>query len=71
MSHSILVTGATGLLGSKLVVDLVRKGFKVRAMSRSKVPKLDLIQLHGGGKMFETDAVEWIEGDITNLVDVL
>ena len=71
MKQIILVTGATGLLGSKLVVDLIRKGIKVRAMSRFKTPKMELIQFHHGGVMPDVDAVEWIVGDVTNPVDVM
>lgn len=32
----ILVTGATGLVGSHVVDNLLRKGYKVRAVARSK-----------------------------------
>lgn len=36
--YSILVTGATGFIGSKLVEKLVRNGYTVKGMSRQKIP---------------------------------
>ena len=36
--YSILVTGATGFIGKKLVERLATTGYKVTAMSRSKHP---------------------------------
>ena len=36
--YSILVTGATGFIGKKLLTELSGQGYKVKAMSRSKYP---------------------------------
>ncbi|MBM3910754.1 MAG: NAD-dependent epimerase/dehydratase family protein, partial [Thaumarchaeota archaeon] len=36
-SYSILVTGATGFIGSRLLAALSKKGYKVKAMSRKKI----------------------------------
>ncbi|SMO52258.1 Nucleoside-diphosphate-sugar epimerase [Solitalea koreensis] len=52
----ILVTGATGFLGSQLVFDLVSSGKMVRALKRSssKIPQC-LANLSG---------IEWVNGDV-------
>jgi len=43
-SYSILVTGATGFIGSKLIASLSSLGYSVKAMSRKAVPDSDLIK---------------------------
>jgi dihydroflavonol-4-reductase len=53
----ILVTGASGLVGSHLVTQLVKEGKKVRALYRSAVPGMP-----------GSDKVEWIKGDILDVV---
>jgi dihydroflavonol-4-reductase len=53
----ILITGASGLVGSHLVTQLVREGKQVRALYRSSVPVMP-----GANK------VEWIRGDILDVV---
>ena len=50
----ILVTGATGKIGSRLVRDLTRRGYQVRALVRDR---LHAAQLEG-------DHVEVAEGDL-------
>lgn len=64
----ILVTGATGLVGSRLAFDLVSQGHDVRALKR---PGRDLSEVNkvfsfydaaNGAKYFT--AIEWVEGDI-------
>jgi len=44
MPYSILVTGATGFIGKKLLAKLSDLGYKVKAMSRSKYPDTENIQ---------------------------
>lgn len=55
----ILVTGATGFLGTELVLQLSRKGLKIRALKRehSKVP--DVLQGIG--------LIDWVVADINDL----
>ena len=55
----ILVTGGTGLLGSKLLHALVEKGIKVRALRRatSKLNKVEDI----------SNQIEWVEGDVLDI----
>ncbi|NCI45093.1 NAD-dependent epimerase/dehydratase family protein [Sediminibacterium soli] len=55
----VLVTGATGLLGSHLVKRLVKDGEQVRALYRSAIPVFD-----------GSDKVEWIRGDILDVVQL-
>ncbi len=55
----ILVTGATGLVGSHLIRELVRQGKTVRALYRSSVPAMDV-----AGK------IQWLKGDILDIVSL-
>lgn len=53
----ILITGASGLVGSHLVTQLVKEGKQVRALYRSSIPVMP-----------GADKVEWIRGDILDVV---
>ncbi len=53
----ILVTGASGLVGSHLVTQLVKEGKKVRALYRSAIPNIT-----------GSDGIEWVKGDILDVV---
>jgi nucleoside-diphosphate-sugar epimerase len=55
----ILVTGATGLVGSHLIQQLVQNGEKVRAIYRSAIP------FNQFGKN-----VEWVRGDILDILSL-
>ena len=55
----ILVTGATGLVGSHLIAQLVKEGKKTRAMYRSVIPVME-----------GSDAIEWIKGDIGDVLSL-
>jgi len=59
-SSSVLVTGSTGFLGSRIVETLMVKGFKVRAFVR-KTSKLDKLKSLG---------VELSVGDIADLASL-
>lgn len=53
----ILVTGATGLVGSHLLQQLIQAGHSVKALYRSTIPNIQ-----------GTEGVEWIKGDILDVV---
>jgi len=55
----VLLTGASGFLGSYILRLLLKKGLKVRAIRRKDSPMAMLQDL--------AENVEWVEGDITDL----
>ena len=64
----ILITGATGLVGSHLALQLIENGEKVRAIYRNSTSKMatkSLFELYGKGNLFEK--IEWIQADITDV----
>lgn len=68
-----LVTGATGLLGSRLAYDLLQTGEKVRALKRSGTPK-DKARAYLRFCDENPDAVisqiEWVDGDLLDPVSL-
>jgi nucleoside-diphosphate-sugar epimerase len=52
----ILVTGATGLVGSHLIRALVKCGKNVKALYRSSIPQFENL-----------DKIEWVRGDILDV----
>jgi nucleoside-diphosphate-sugar epimerase len=69
--QKVLVTGATGMLGSRLVYDLFLKGIKVRAIYRD-VKRIEVfknyIELYGGNAVELVDWVEWFEAELLDFV---
>ena len=57
--NKVLLTGATGFLGSYILRLLLNKGYEVRAIRRNTSPMAMLQDI--------SDKVEWIEGDVTDL----
>jgi len=55
----ILVTGATGLVGTHLLRRLVQSGQKVRAIYRSAIPSSDI-----------SAKVEWVQADILDIISL-
>ena len=70
----ILVTGSTGLLGSHVVVELLRKGYEVRAMFREEARKQVVYRLldfyYPEEKEILLQKLNWFHGDILDLSDV-
>jgi nucleoside-diphosphate-sugar epimerase len=70
----ILITGATGLVGSRLLFDLTSRGEKVRALKR-KNSNLDAVRRvfsyysDNPGELFYN--IEWVEADILNIDSLL
>ena len=64
----ILITGATGLVGSHAALHLLKKGLPVRAIYRSteSISKArNLFALYGNHDLF--DKIEWLNADITDV----
>ena len=64
----ILVTGATGLLGSHLLVQLLQENEEVKAMFRSEkqIEKVKKVFEHKNQiTLFEK--INWVKGDITDI----
>lgn len=64
----ILVTGATGLVGSHLALQLLENGEKIRAIYRNQSSILatkSLFELYEKGHFF--DKIEWVQADITDI----
>lgn len=67
----IFVTGATGLLGSHVLVELLKRGKKIRALKRktSNLKPLRSVFLHYFGEHAdaEFEKIQWVEGDILDI----
>ncbi|MDF3028617.1 MAG: NAD-dependent epimerase/dehydratase [Fluviicola sp.] len=70
----ILVTGSTGLLGSHVVVELLHKGYEVRALFREETRKEIVYRLldfyYPEQKETLLQKLSWFQGDILDLTDV-
>jgi len=62
----IFITGATGLLGSRVLFDLVSAGHRVKAIKRSPA-RFACINHYFSGKHDLLNHVEWVEADITDI----
>ncbi len=67
----IFVTGATGLLGSHVLVELLKRGKTVRALKRktSNLKPVQSVFKHFFGENADTEfnKIEWVEGDILDI----
>ena len=55
-TYSILVSGATGFIGSRLISELVKKGYKVTGMSRQNIP--------------DSENIRYVQADVFDLVQL-
>ncbi len=69
----ILVTGGTGLVGTHLIYDLLKKGEKVRAIRRasSKIEKLEkVISYYHNNPAELLKNLEWVQADILDIYSI-
>ena len=65
--EKILVTGATGMLGSRLIFDLLSSGYSVRAIYRDKNrinQFIDNIRFYDREATQPENKVEWVKADM-------
>src|SRR4030043_37397 len=62
-----LVTGATGLLGSHMLAELIRRGEKVRAFYHSEQKKAfvhNTLSLYFPQAEKIMESIDWVQGDV-------
>jgi len=59
-----LVTGATGLLGTHLMIELLSRGERVRALIRPSSNRQSVEDVFRFCNNHQFDAIEWVEGDV-------
>lgn len=65
----ILITGATGLLGSRLLFDLLTKGKKVRCMKRAE-SNMQVINKQFADDQSLLQYIDWVEADICDIFSI-
>lgn len=73
-NEQILVTGATGMIGSRLVYDLLLTGAKVRAIyrDRKRIAQFETnIGYYTNDVRQIVDKVEWVQADVTHYASLL
>lgn len=69
----ILVTGATGLLGSHILYDLTQKGYRVRALYRNqdRIKQVEqLFDYYSNDKSHSFHTIVWVQGDVLDMVSL-
>ena len=67
----ILVTGATGLVGSHLALRLIENGEKVRAMYRNETSITQVQSLFNAyDKLSMFESIEWVKADINDITSL-
>src|SRR5262245_35010518 len=65
MTQTVLVTGGAGFVASHCILQLLEKGYKVRATLRSLKRKDEVIEMQKFGGMTSFENLEFIEADLT------
>jgi nucleoside-diphosphate-sugar epimerase len=71
---NVLVTGATGLLGSHIAMQLLHEGWRVKCFVRTidrKVETERIFMHYGDQAMALFQKIEWVEGDILEISTLL
>jgi nucleoside-diphosphate-sugar epimerase len=67
----VLVTGATGLVGSHLLLELLRNGKQVRALKRAGSSTSTVDRIFAHYNFPAPDKSIWVEGDVTDYFSLL
>jgi len=70
----VFVTGGTGLVGVRLIFDLVTSGEKVFALLRAKTPKSkfrDILSFYTKDIKTIEDKIVWVEGDLNDIESLI
>jgi dihydroflavonol-4-reductase len=70
MTNDILITGATGLVGSRLLFDLVTAGNNVRVLVREGSNRSRIHKQFAGHEEVLNRNVEWAVGDINDVISL-
>jgi len=62
-----LVTGATGLLGTHLIMELLSRGERVRALARSSANRESVADVFRFCNNTRFADIEWVEGDVLDI----
>jgi nucleoside-diphosphate-sugar epimerase len=62
----ILVTGGTGMIGSRLIADLLQDGYAVKALKRP-LSDTALLDYHLANDSTLFGRIEWVEGDLLDI----
>lgn len=68
-----LITGASGIVGSHLMMNLLKKGLPIRAIYRSDAAiekAKSNFKLYGNDTLNLFDKIEWVPGDVTDILSL-
>lgn len=68
-SAKVLVTGATGMVGASICLNLAARGKRIRAIRRPS-SRLEVIERTFLDSPSLMDSIDWVEGDVTDLLSI-
>ena len=71
---SVFITGATGLLGSHIALQMLQEGWSVKCLIRDKKRKVEterIFKYYGNSAVELFEKIQWLEGDILELPTLL